>query len=121
MEGKYMHKKRNIILLVLFITWTLSYMDRMVMTVAIPYIAKDFNLTPVDMGVVMSAFFAGYALFQIPGGLLADKFGPRKTMAIAISWWSIFTGLTAMVSNLTSMLVVRVLFGIGEASFPGGS
>jgi sugar phosphate permease len=116
-----MHKKRNIILFLLFITWTISYMDRMVMTVAIPYIAKDFNLTPVDMGVVMSAFFAGYALFQIPGGLLADKFGPRKTMVTAITWWSIFTGLTAMVSNFTSMLVVRVLFGIGEASFPGGS
>ncbi|MCM3571454.1 MFS transporter [Neobacillus mesonae] len=116
-----MPKKRNIILLLLFLTWTLSYMDRMVMTVAIPYISKDFHLTPVDMGVVMSAFFAGYALFQIPGGLLADKFGPRKTMAAAITWWSLFTAATAMVTNLTSMLVVRVLFGLGEASFPGGS
>jgi sugar phosphate permease len=116
-----MAKKRNVILLLLFIIWTLSYMDRMVMTVAIPYIARDLNLSTVEMGVVMSAFFAGYALFQIPGGLLADKFGARKTMVTAISWWSIFTGLTAMVSNLTSMLVVRVLFGIGKASFPGGS
>lgn len=116
-----MHKKRNIVLLLLFLAWTLSYMDRMVMTVAIPYIAEDFSLSTVEMGWVMSAFFAGYALFQIPGGLLADKFGARKTMVTAISWWSIFTGITAMVSNLTSMLVVRVLFGIGEASFPGGS
>jgi len=93
----------------------------MVMTVAIPYIAKDFNLTPLTMGIVMSSFFAGYALFQIPGGMLADKFGPRKVMALAISWWSVFTFLTGMVTSLSSMLVIRLLFGLGEASFPGGS
>ena len=116
-----MPKKRNIVLGILFIAWTVSYMDRMVMTVAIPYIAKDFNLTPLTMGVVMSSFFAGYALFQIPGGMLADKFGPRKVMSVAITWWSVFTFLTGMVTSLTNMLVIRLLFGLGEASFPGGS
>lgn len=116
-----MTKKRNLVLIILFITWTLSYMDRMVMTVAMPYVAKDFNLSPVSMGVVMSAFFAGYALFQVPGGLLADKFGARKTMTTAITWWSIFTALTSFVTNFTNMLIIRVLFGLGEASFPGGS
>jgi sugar phosphate permease len=116
-----MKKKRNIILGLLFITWTLSYMDRMVMTVAIPYIAKDFDLTPVSMGIVMSAFFAGYALFQVPGGMLADKFGARKTMVTAVAWWSVFTAATAAATNLTNLLIIRVLFGIGEASFPGGS
>jgi sugar phosphate permease len=114
-------KKRNVVLTILFITWTVCYMDRMVMTVAIPFIAKDFNLTPTSMGVLMSAFFAGYALFQIPGGMLADKFGGKKVMAIAVTWWSIFTVFTGMAANLTTMLVTRVLFGIGEASFPGGS
>lgn len=116
-----MPKKRNLVLAILFIAWTVSYMDRMVMTVAIPYIAKDFNLTPLTMGVVMSSFFAGYALFQIPGGMLADKFGSRKVMAVAISWWSVFTFFTGMVSSLSNMLVIRFLFGLGEASFPGGS
>lgn len=116
-----MPKKRNIVLGILFIAWTVSYMDRMVMTVAIPYIAKDFNLTPLTMGVVMSSFFAGYALFQIPGGMLADRFGPRKVMAVAITWWSVFTFLTGMVTSLSNMLVIRLLFGLGEASFPGGS
>ncbi|MBB6446831.1 MFS transporter [Bacillus benzoevorans] len=114
-------KKRNIILTLLFVTWTLSYMDRMVMTVAIPYISKDFDLTPVSMGIVMSAFFAGYALFQVPGGMLADKFGSRKTMVSAVTWWSLFTVATAMATSFTNMLIIRVLFGIGEASFPGGS
>lgn len=116
-----MPKKRNIVLLILFLTWTVCYMDRMVMTVAVPYIAKDFNLTSVEMGVVMSAFFAGYALFQIPGGMLADKFGARKVMAIAVSWWSVFTAFTGMATSLFSMLIIRFLFGLGEASFPGGS
>lgn len=114
-------KKRNIVLAILFIAWTVSYMDRMVMTVAIPYIAKDFKLTPLDMGVVMSSFFAGYALFQLPGGLLADKFGPKKVMAVAITWWSAFTAFTGMAGSLTSMLIIRFLFGLGEANFPGGS
>jgi sugar phosphate permease len=114
-------KKRNIILILLFATWTLSYMDRMVMTVAMPYIAKDFDLTPVTMGYVMSAFFAGYALFQIPGGMIADKFGPRRTMATAVTWWSLFTAATAMAQSYVSLLVIRVLFGLGEASFPGAS
>ena len=116
-----MIKKRNIVLAILFITWTVSYMDRMVMTVAIPYIAAEFKLTPIAMGVVMSSFFAGYALFQIPGGLLADKFGSRKIMALAVSWWSVFTVFTGLATSLTSMLVIRLLFGLGEASFPGGS
>lgn len=116
-----MSKKRNIILGILFFAWTVAYMDRMVMTVAIPYIAKDFNLTPLAMGVVMSSFFAGYALFQIPGGLLADKFGSRKVMAGAIAWWSVFTAFTGMAASLTSMLFIRFIFGIGEACFPGGS
>jgi len=119
--GKKVGKKRNIILAILFLTWTVCYMDRMVMTVAIPYIAKDFNLTPVAMGIVMSAFFAGYALFQIPGGMLADKFGARKVMSIAVSWWSVFTIFTGMAASFTSLLIIRVLFGLGEASFPGGS
>jgi sugar phosphate permease len=55
-------KKRNIILAILFITWTVCYMDRMVMTVAVPYIAKDFSLNSIQTGFIMSAFFAGYAL-----------------------------------------------------------
>ena len=77
-------------------------MDRMVMTVAIAYIAKDFDLTPISMGIVMSAFFAGYALFQVPGGLLADKFGARRTMVTAITWWTIFTAATAVATSLVT-------------------
>jgi sugar phosphate permease len=114
-------KHRYTVVGLLFVAWVVSYMDRMVMSVAIPYIAKDFDLSPVAMGGVMSAFFAGYALCQIPGGLLADKFGARRLMVIALVWWSAFTAITGAVGSLASMLVVRVLFGVGEGIFPGGS
>jgi sugar phosphate permease len=113
-------KFRYTTLVIIFVAWVVAYMDRMVMSVAIPYIAKDFNLTPVTMGIVMSAFFAGYALCQIPGGMLADKFGAQRLMVVALSWWSAFTAITGTVGSLTSMLIVRVLFGIGEGVFPGG-
>lgn len=114
-------KARNVVLAILFVIWLISYVDRMVMATAIPYIAKEFNLSPVTMGVVMSAFFAGYATCQLPGGFLADRFGARKVMAAAILWWSIFTALTGMVGSLATMLWIRVAFGVGEGVFPAAS
>lgn len=72
----------------------LAYLDRMVMAI-IPYISDEFGLTPVAMGGVMSAFFVGYALCQIPGGFLADRFGAQKVMFSGIAWWSVFTSLRA--------------------------
>ena len=114
-------RTRYTVLALLFAAWTVSYLDRMVMAVSIPYIAKDFHLSPVQMGVVMSAFFLGYSFFQVPGGFLADKLGARKVMNGALVWWSIFTFVTGMVNSLTSMLWVRVLFGAGEGIFPGAS
>jgi sugar phosphate permease len=111
-------KYRYTALFALFMVWIVSYMDRMAMATAIPYIAKEFSLTPVAMGVVMSAFFVGYATFQIPGGILADRFGPRKVLSGAILWWSAFTFLTGTVTSLFSMIWIRVLFGIGEGIAP---
>jgi sugar phosphate permease len=121
MKKGFKWKGRYTVLVILFITWIISYMDRMVMTAAIPYIAKEWNLSPSAMGIVMSAFFFGYALCQVPGGILADKFGPRKLMSGALVWWSAFTAFTGMTTSLVQMLWVRVAFGIGEGVFPGGS
>jgi MFS family permease len=114
-------KYRYTALFALFMIWIVSYLDRMAMATAIPYIAKEFNLTPVAMGVVMSAFFVGYATFQIPGGILADRFGPRKVLSGAILWWSAFTFLTGTVTSLFSMIWIRVLFGIGEGIAPAAT
>jgi sugar phosphate permease len=102
-------------------TWIVSFIDRTAMAVAIPYIAVDFKLSPLAMGGVISAFFAGYSIAQIPGGILADRFGMRKVSALALGWWSLFTAFTGTVSSLFPMLVVRVIFGLGEGLFPGCS
>lgn len=120
----YNHKKwkgRYTILVLLWSGWLLSFLDRMVMNVSLPFIGNDLHLDKTIQGSIISAFFIGYALFQIPGGYLADKFGPRKVMAFAIIWWSIFTFLTGLIYLLPLMLLVRFLFGAGEGSFPASS
>ena len=114
-------KSRYTAVSIVFLIWLVSYLDRMVMSVAIPYIGMEFSLTPVEMGFVMSAFFAGYALCQIPGGILADKFGAQKVMMAGIFWWSIFTGVTGLVGSFTTMILARIVFGIGEGITPSGT
>ncbi|HUJ68180.1 MAG TPA: MFS transporter [Syntrophorhabdales bacterium] len=111
-------KGRYSVILIMFIAWILSYVDRMVMSVSMPYIAKDFHLTPVAVGILMSSFFFGYALMQIPAGMLADRFGVRKVITVGLVWWSAFTALTAWAGSYAIMLVIRVLFGLGEACLP---
>ena len=113
--------RRTLVITLIFIGYLLCYLDRMVISTAIPYIGREFNLTKTAMGAIMSAFFAGYTLFQIPGGVLVDKFGPRKTMTFSIVIWSVFTGLTGAVSNFTQMVITRVFFGVGEGPYPASS
>ena len=121
MSDGFKWKYRYTALFVLFMVWIVSYMDRMVMATAIPYIAKEFSLSPMAMGVVLSSFFAGYAGFQVIGGILADKYGPRKVMTYAIVWWSGFTALTGMANSLGSMVWIRALFGAGEGVAPAAT
>jgi len=97
-------KARHTVLTILFITWIVSFLDRIAISVAIPYIAADYHLTPLEMGIVMSVFFAGYSISQIPGGLLADKFGVRRVATVAMVWWSVFTAVTGSAANLAQML-----------------
>ncbi|WP_411740158.1 MFS transporter [Peribacillus sp. S4] len=115
------NNKRHMILALLFLGWCLSYLDRMAMNVGIVEIAKDFNLSPSVMGVVLSSFFAGYALMQVPGGWLADKFGSRKVIVVAILFWSLFTVFTGMAWSLMSMIIIRFMFGLGEGGYPAAS
>lgn len=102
----------------LFLTWLVSYIDRSLMPMAIPLIGKEFHLSPTVMGVVLSAFFVGYAAMQIPGGVLADKFGARRTLTVGILFWSLFSLLTGVATNLAMLIWVRVGFGLGEGLHP---
>jgi len=98
----------------------LLYVDRVCISAAEGPLSADLGLSREQMGWVMSAFALGYALFQAPAGSLADRYGPRVVLAAVVILWSIFTGLTAVAAGVISLLVVRFLFGAGEAgAFPG--
>lgn len=96
------------------------YIDRACISAAKDPITGDLGLSDNQMGWVLSAFALGYALFQVPGGIMSDRFGPRKVLAGIIGLWSIFTAFTGLAKSYISMLVVRFFFGAGEAgAFPG--
>ncbi|ATG55861.1 MFS transporter [Brachybacterium ginsengisoli] len=94
---------------------TIAYLDRAALSVALPFMAEDFHISPAVQGVLLSSFFWTYALAQIPSGWLLDKFGPRVIYPIAVGWWSIWTALTALSTGVTSAIVFRLGLGIGEA------
>ena len=97
----------------------LNYADRSALGVAGPTIMKDLRLSRTEFGFISSIFFVGYAPFCFIGGWLSDRHGPRLVMGVAVGWWSLFTGLTAAGGSYASMLVIRLLFGLGEG--PQGS
>ena len=104
----------------MFLLSVLLYVDRVCMSSAKESIAGDLELTDTQMGWVLSIFALGYALFQVPSGLLADRFGPRFVLSAVVTVWSGFTALTAAAQGFVSMLAYRFLFGAGEAgAFPG--
>jgi ACS family glucarate transporter-like MFS transporter len=107
---------------VIFLAITLAiitYIDRVCISQAAPYISADLGLTKDQMGWAFFAFGIAYALFEIPGGWLGDRFGARKVLMRIVVWWSVFTAATGWVWNYPSLLVTRFLFGAGEAGcFP---
>jgi len=104
----------------MFLLSMLLYVDRVCISSAKSNIASDLQLSDTQMGWVLSIFALGYALFQVPSGLLADRFGPRLLLTAVVTFWSLFTAATAAVTGFVSMLICRFLFGAGEAgAFPG--
>jgi MFS transporter, ACS family, glucarate transporter len=111
---------RHLLVLGTFLLAMLLYVDRVCISVAQEPITADLKLTNVEFGWALSAFALGYALCQTPSGILADRFGPRAVLAAVVAVWSLFTGLTGLATGLATLLVVRFLFGAGEAgAFPG--
>jgi sugar phosphate permease len=109
------------VLAILSLAYFLCYLARMAMASAIPFIAQDLQLSPLAMGGVLSAFFAGYSMMQIPGGLLTDRFGPNRVLTLAIALWSLLSAATALATALLPMLALRALFGAAEAPFPAAA
>jgi ACS family glucarate transporter-like MFS transporter len=97
----------------------ITYIDRVCIAQAATAMRADLGLTAIEMGWAFSIFSWAYALFEIPGGWLGDRIGPRRVLMRIVLWWSFFTAATGWVWNTSSLLVTRALFGIGEAGcFP---
>jgi len=110
-------KKTNVrwaLLSMVYFTCLIAYLDRVNLSVCAPAIMADFGFDKVQLGLTMSAFFIAYAVTQIPGALLAERFGIRATGTLAMGWWSVFTVLTPFAWNFWSFFAVRAAFGAGE-------
>ena len=106
----------------LFLLSTITYLDRVCMNVVSKYVKTDLGLNNQQFGWILGAFSLAYALFEIPTGTLGDTLGPRRVLTRVVLWWSGFTMLTGTAINFLYLLVVRFLFGIGEAgAYPNAS
>ncbi len=104
----------------LFMLSAVAFLDRVNISIAGSSLVAAYHLSNVQLGWVFSAFLAGYALFQTPGGRLADRLGPRRVLAGGVIWWGVFTALTAAVPSgirgaLFLFVSIRFLLGAGEA------
>jgi MFS transporter, ACS family, glucarate transporter len=112
-------KKRNIVLLFLILIGVVTFLDRINISVAGATIMQDLGLSKKQWGWVLSAFILSYGLMQVPLGVWGDKKGHRTVLTIIVLWWSLFTGFTGMASSFVMLIIIRFLFGIGEAgSYP---
>ena len=108
-------KRKHVILAMLVILGMVTFLDRINISVAGSSIMHDLGLSPAEWGWVQSAFILSYGLMQIPMGALGDRYGHRKILAAIVLWWSAFTAFTGLAGGLASLLVIRFMFGIGEA------
>jgi sugar phosphate permease len=115
-------KGRWYVLLLISVMYLVTYLDRVNISTAAPEISKEFGFDKVTMGFIFSAFVWSYALFQVPGGWLSDRFGARGVLTGVVTFWSVMTAATAAAFSSLSFIVVRFLFGVGEAgAFPGAT
>ena len=92
-----------------------TYLDRVCIAVLAPKISAELGLSRIEMGYIFSAFAVAYALFGVPAAWWTDRDGARRVLSLVVLWWSAFTMATAAAWNFVSLLVIRFLFGVGEA------
>ncbi len=112
-------RARHIVTLFAVTLAMITYIDRVCISQTAPAMRQDLGLSAIDMGRAFSVFAWAYALFEVPGGWLGDRLGPRRVLMRVVLWWSFFTAATGWVWNSASLIVTRALFGAGEAGcFP---
>jgi ACS family glucarate transporter-like MFS transporter len=121
-------KVRWLILALLFVITTINYADRQTLSFAAPFIVKEFHLSIMQLGYILSAFSWSYVIVQLPGGWLLDRFGSKKVYFCSLAFWSVFTAAVAYVGLFPVRLVFPLLFsfllmlGVAEGpSFPANS
>jgi MFS family permease len=109
----------SVVLGLLCVMYLITYVDRVNVATAAPAIQRELSLSLTQLGHVFSAFAYPYLLFQVFGGWVGDRFGPRRTLFVCGVIWAVATSLTGLATGLTMLFCVRVLLGVGEgATFP---
>ncbi|HTJ03358.1 MAG TPA: MFS transporter [Methylovirgula sp.] len=112
-------KATDLVLMIICLMYMITYIDRVNISTAASAMQKDLGLSHTELGMAFAAFAYPYAFFQIAGGWLGDRLGPRKTLLICGAIWSAATILVGFVNGAISLIIVRFLLGIGEGSaFP---
>lgn len=105
----------------LLVLSAIAFVDRTNISIAGVEISREFHLDNSQLGWIFSAFLLGYAFFQVPGGIVSEKFGARRVLAFSVFWWGLFTVLTALIpagiaGGLALLIISRFLLGAGEAT-----
>jgi MFS transporter, ACS family, aldohexuronate transporter len=108
-------------ILLLFAAYGVDLIDRLAIGNALPQIGTDLHLDHAQRGLAVSVFFVAYAVMQVPGGLVADRFGAIRMCIFATLAWSVCTGLTAVAWSFGALILVRCLFGVMQGMFPAAS
>nr|WP_236676221.1 MFS transporter [Chryseolinea lacunae] len=109
-------------MLLLVLLSVITYLDRVCMNVVAKYVKADLGLDNQQFGYVLAAFSLAYALFEIPTGALGDRIGARRVLTRVVVWWSLFTMLTGSAFGFIFLIIIRFLFGAGEAgAYPNAS
>jgi MFS transporter, ACS family, glucarate transporter len=110
--------KPSIVLVILFLGYTIVYIDKFVIGLALVPIGQELKMSPAQTGYVFSAFFLGYSLFQIPAGLLNDKIGSKKVLLLSMAMIGSLALVLGFTWSLLSLIVVRFISGMGHAGYP---
>jgi ACS family glucarate transporter-like MFS transporter len=114
--------RRILVYVLLFLMSAINYGDRTALSIGAPAIAREFGLTPVQVGYLLSSFLWTYFLLNLPAGVISDRFGARRAAGFSVALWSAATALTGATFSLWFLILTRMLLGIGEAfGFPVGN
>lgn len=119
MAGK-MTSYRWVVLVLIFVIYTIATADRANLGVALPFIKKEFGLSNTEAGGIISLLFLGYAIAQIPAGFIYSKIGVKKVFPLAMLLTSLFTGLQGITSSVFTLKLTRMGLGLAEGPLPIG-